>query len=283
MKKACLSVLFASVLFLSSTSVYAASSPSIKVDGTAVVTDVKPEIKNNRMMVPLRTVSENLGAQVVWSGSEVTLIKDDMKVTLQAGSSSAVQNGKTVKLDAKPYVKNNRFFVPLRFIAETFGCEVGYSGSAVTIDSEPFLIGGVPVKALQQEYHMTMGGIVQQIGGTAYNEAIYNLIVNNKGDKTDAPASYSWMFNIDVPGSYYKNAQYDFLDEKGDSIKQYDIYSLVEAFPAEELEGYPKVLLYDASEQQWYLFSTAARDSINSIIEKAALNGFLKIISNTVV
>ena len=35
-----------------------------------------------------------------------------------------MKNGKTVLFDVKPYLKNNRMMVPLRFIAETFGCNV---------------------------------------------------------------------------------------------------------------------------------------------------------------
>ncbi|WP_338130656.1 stalk domain-containing protein [Cohnella ginsengisoli] len=31
------------------------------IDGVAIVSDVKSEVKNNRTMVPLRMISENLG------------------------------------------------------------------------------------------------------------------------------------------------------------------------------------------------------------------------------
>ncbi|WP_373232467.1 hypothetical protein [Cohnella sp.] len=70
------------------------------------------------------------------------------------------------------------------------------------------MIDGVQVKTLQQEYHMTMGGVVQQINGNAYNETIYNIFVENKGEKVEAPANYSWIPTIDTLGSYYKNAQF---------------------------------------------------------------------------
>ncbi|MCM3342514.1 copper amine oxidase N-terminal domain-containing protein [Paenibacillus sp. MER TA 81-3] len=273
---------FLAILLCSASTTYAADT-QIKVDGISVVSDVKPEFKNNRTMVPLRVISENLGATVNWSNSEVTLTKDNMKVILTPNSTSAKKNGEKITLDVKPYVKNNRVIVPLRFIAETFGCKVDYSNSTVTVDTAPLVIDGVKIKALQYEYHMTMGGVVQQINGNAYNEAIYHIISKNKGTKVKAPDSYSWMVNIDTPGSYYKNGQYDFLDEKGNSAKQYDIYSLVTAFPDELLSGYPEVLIYDASEDQWYMFSNAAGESIRQMIDTAEKNGFLKVISNNVV
>ncbi|WP_433943041.1 copper amine oxidase N-terminal domain-containing protein [Paenibacillus sp. SN-8-1] len=263
-----------------------ADDPSIKIDGVAVVSDVHPEVKNSRTMVPLRVISESLGAKVEWSNSQVTFTKDGMKVTLKPNSNTVVKNGVTVKLDVKPYVKRNRIFVPLRFIVETFGCKVNYSKSGVTVDTEPLIIEGVQVKALREEYHMTMGGVVQQINGNAYNRAIYNMFVHNLGAKVEAPASYSWTINLDVPGSYYKNGQYDFLDNKGNSLKRFDIYTLLPATYRGEDDTaiqYPEVLVYDGSEQQWYLFSESALGSINHLVNKAFDSGFVKVISNTVV
>ena len=283
MKKVISGVFLALILIFTSSTTYAAGKDiQIKVDGFAIASDVKPEIKNNHIMVPLRVISENLGAKLHGSNSEITLTKNNMQVTLKLNSSTAVINGKTVRLDVKPYIKNNRTFVPLRFISETFGCTVNYKNSIVTVDTEPLVIDGIKVKALQEEYHMFMGGVVQQINVNAYNEAIYKTIVENKGNKVEAPANYSWNMNLDTPGAYYKNAQFNFLDQKGNSIKRFDIYSLSGSFPAEILAGYPKVLMYDDTEKQWYLFSDNASQSIYHIIDTASKNGLLTIISNTV-
>ncbi|MFD0716414.1 stalk domain-containing protein [Paenibacillus sp. GCM10027626] len=281
MKKVLFGSFLAILLFSASPAAYAAET-QIKVDHVAVESNVQPEFRNNRTMVPLRVISENLGANVSWSNSEVTLTKGDMEVILNLNSTTAKKNGEKITLDVKPYVKNNRVIVPLRFIAETFGCKVDYSNYTVTIDTKPLIIDGVKIKALKNEFHMIMGGVVQQINGNAYIETIYNIILKNKGTKVGAPASYAWNPNIDTPGSYYKNGQFDFLDEKGKSVKQFDIYSLVRSFPEEMLSGYADVLIYDASEDQWYLFSETARDSIFKSIETAQKNGFLKVISNNV-
>ncbi|KMY48675.1 copper amine oxidase N-terminal domain-containing protein [Peribacillus loiseleuriae] len=281
MKKILSGIFLALILILTSFPVYAANI-QIKMDGVVIASDVNPEIRINRTMVPLRVISENLGAKVNWSDSEVTLTKNDMQVILKINSHSVVKNGKTVLLDVKPYIKNNRTFVPMRFLAETFGCNVNYKNSTVTVDTQPLVIDNVKIKALQEEYHMTMGGVVQQIKGNAYNKAIYNIFIENKGSKVEAPANYSWRYNIDTPGAYYKNAQYDFLDLEGNSIKRFDIYTLIKSFPAETLAGYPEVLIYDATENQWYLFTDTAFQSINQLIDTAYKNGFLKIISNTV-
>ncbi|MFF2532323.1 stalk domain-containing protein [Brevibacillus sp. NPDC058079] len=45
-----------------------AGSKTAKIDEQTVNLPVAPQIVNNRMMVPLRFIAENLGAQVVWDG-----------------------------------------------------------------------------------------------------------------------------------------------------------------------------------------------------------------------
>lgn len=281
--KKLISAVAAISLLISASSAYAAEPVKLLMKNQAddasiaISPDVMPEIKNNRTMVPLRVISENLGAKVNWSGSEVVLTKSNVKIILQLNSNTAVKNGKTETLDVKPYLKNNRTMVPLRFIAEMFGCNVSYSNSAVTVETKPLIIDGVEVKALQQEYHLTMGGVVNQINGNAYNEAIYNIFVENKGKKVEAPSNYTWNSHPS-PGDYYKVGQYDFLDKKGNSIKRFDIYTFVREAPT---EGDPEVLIYEANDNQWYMFKYTASQDIRQLIDVASTNGFLKQISNT--
>ncbi|MEG0471019.1 MAG: copper amine oxidase N-terminal domain-containing protein [Solibacillus sp.] len=281
MKKIFSGIFITLILILTASPSYAADI-QIKIDGVTIVSDVKPESKSNRTMVPLRVVSENLGANVHWSDSQVTLTKNDMQVILKLNSNKVVKNGKTELLDVKPYMKNNRTFVPMRFIAETFGSNVNYKNGIVTIDTKPFVIDGVKVKAMQHEYHMTMGGVIQRIKGNSYNEAIYNIFIENKGNKVEAPSDYSWSYSTTTIGGYYKGGQYDFLDEEGNSVNRFDIYTLVRS-SEEMLPSKPQVLIHDATENQWYLFSETASQSIDQLIYNASMNGFLTVISNTVV
>jgi len=66
-----------------------------------------------------------------------------------------------------------------------------------------------------------------------YIKAVYNVFVENMGSEIEAPANYSWHYNLDTPGAYYKNSQYDFLDPHGSSIQRFDIYTLIQYFPEE--------------------------------------------------
>ncbi|WP_334074124.1 MULTISPECIES: copper amine oxidase N-terminal domain-containing protein [Paenibacillus] len=279
MKKVLAGIFTALILTITASPTYAADL-QIKVDGVTISSDVKPEIKNNRTMVPLRVISENLGARVNWSDSKIVLTKSKVKLILQLNSNTAVKNGETVPLDAKPYLKNHRTMVPLRFIAEVFGCMVSHSNSAVTIETKPLVIDGVKVKTLQQELYMTMGGIVNHINGNAYNEAIYNLFVENKGKKVEEPAVYSSHAGHLAPGDYYKAGQYDFLDQEGNSIKRFDIYTKVRSM--DDVDQVREVLIYEANVNQWYMFNDKAHREILEFIDTASNNGFLTEISNNV-
>ncbi|MBB3131352.1 hypothetical protein FHS19_006072 [Paenibacillus rhizosphaerae] len=71
------------------------------------------------------------------------------------------------------------------------------------------------------------------------------------------------------------SGKFDFLDQKGNSIKQFDLYTLSHS------KGNPDVMLYDATEKQWYLFTYPAVQSIDQFMETAGKNGFLTTISDT--
>lgn len=199
-------------LFLTSTLFVAtpadAATTQIKIDDVVVKSDTAPEQKNNRTMVPLRVISENLGAQVHWQDSQITLSMDQTTIKLNLNNRTVIKNGQKEQLDVQPYMKNNRTYVPIRFIAETFGSQVHYNDGTVNITTEPLLIEDEKIKVLRYEYHMTMGGVIQDIKGNAYHQALFKIFQEKKGDKVEAPKDYYWHLNLETPGSYYKLGQF---------------------------------------------------------------------------
>lgn len=65
-------------------------------------------------------------------------------------------------------------------------------------------------------------------------------------------------------------------------MASYEIYSLLQAFPATTLAGYSKYLLYNGSENQWFEFEGSASISIEHFIHMASKHDLIKVISNTV-
>jgi hypothetical protein len=83
--------------------------------------DVKPVKKNERILVPLRFVSDKLGGKLSLVGRNITIVKGDRTVKLTIGAKSATANGKTIPLDVAADAVNGRTLVPLRFISEALG------------------------------------------------------------------------------------------------------------------------------------------------------------------
>jgi hypothetical protein len=101
-------------------------SDIMTVNGKAVQIDAPAEIKNGRTFLPLRAISEALGATVDWIAETqgITVTLGENTIGLQVGNTSAVVNGTVMTLDAAPYIKNNRTMVPFRVIAEGLGATV---------------------------------------------------------------------------------------------------------------------------------------------------------------
>ena len=53
-------------------------------------------------------------------------IDDDVEIVLKIGDKRALVNNEEVELDTAPIIKDNRTFVPIRFVAENLGCIVNW-------------------------------------------------------------------------------------------------------------------------------------------------------------
>ncbi len=117
--------------------------PTAYVNGVEKSLDQPPVIMNNRTMVPIRFVTEAMGAKVDWNGKErkVTITLGSNVAILKIGDVKAQANGYDVYLDAAPtiIVKTSRTVVPVRFVAETLGMDVKWNGTerSVTIKYSP--------------------------------------------------------------------------------------------------------------------------------------------------
>ena len=109
-------------------------------NGEKMISDVLPYIKNSRTMVPVRALSEAMGIETEYSdaekrvfvggSAELTINSDIMKV-----------NGREIKLDAAPEIRDGRTFLPMRALCESvLGKKVVYDNSA-EVNSGIVIIG----------------------------------------------------------------------------------------------------------------------------------------------
>ncbi|MCT4619723.1 MAG: stalk domain-containing protein [Marinisporobacter sp.] len=98
--------------------------------------DTPPVIKEGRTLIPVRAITEGLGANVTWNGEErkVIVSKEDVEIVFQLNDGKVFVNGEEIAIDVPAQIMNNRTIVPLRFIAEQLGLKVGYDQDTETIE-----------------------------------------------------------------------------------------------------------------------------------------------------
>ncbi|MBR5152102.1 MAG: copper amine oxidase N-terminal domain-containing protein [Clostridia bacterium] len=94
-----------------------------------------PVIINERLMLPLRAVSEALDATIYWFGEDkrIQIVRYDTLLSLQIGNSIMakyeIKNGKAepkenIEMDVPPTIQNDRTYVPVRAISEAFSATI---------------------------------------------------------------------------------------------------------------------------------------------------------------
>lgn len=89
--------------------------------------DAQPFVDaRDRTLVPIRFVSEAMGAKVDWENDTQTavIVKDGDTVRYTVGQPLAYLNGEMMVFDSFGILKEDRTFVPIRFISELLLCDV---------------------------------------------------------------------------------------------------------------------------------------------------------------
>lgn len=110
---------------------------TVTLDGTEVTfPDAQPFVDvRDRTLVPIRFVSEAMGAKVDWENDTRTVViqKDEDNIRYTIGQPMAYLNGEMLTFDSYGILKESRTFVPLRFIAEMLSCDVDWVDSTKTV------------------------------------------------------------------------------------------------------------------------------------------------------
>lgn len=119
----------------------------VYVNGVKVVfPDQKPFIDAtvNITYVPLRFVSEALGAEVEWDGSKrrVVITQQNKEINMKIGSRNATIDGEAMFVGVSAKLVNERTMVPLRFVSEVLGAEVDWIPPAGTGKGKVLIVPG---------------------------------------------------------------------------------------------------------------------------------------------
>lgn len=176
--------------------------------------DVKPVNTDGRVMIPFRVVLESMGATVEYDDSQrlVTAKKDDIEIkfTLMDDTIYVNKNGEesTVKMDTPMIIVEDRTLVPIRFMSEALGMQVGWDG-----DTETVLV--MDYDDYFEEFENVIPNLIKtaQLGqNTKYNsenmtfEVGLDLIGSKQWDFADVSGEASGVYDDNVKSI---NSSYD--------------------------------------------------------------------------
>ena len=125
------------VIMTSCICVNAQSDVKVILDGNEVYfPDAKPFIdERDRVLVPIRFVSEALGSVVDWENETRTAVikQNDDEIRYTVYKPMAYINGEMIVMDTYGILKDCRTMVPIRFISELFGCAVVWDENTSTV------------------------------------------------------------------------------------------------------------------------------------------------------
>ena len=191
----------------------------VYVDGKKVAfPDQQPYIdSNNRTMVPVRFVSETLGAKVDWnSKAKEVSVKDEAKqkdIKLWVNKKNYVLNGETKTMDTSAVLtKQARVMVPLRFVSEGLGAVVKW---------EVILGNGVVHNFTLGQSEAEIQAIMEQIRKEIQTEAQSKVV---DVAKTGADMqSMDWVVDQSMASDYVPEAKISFIKLKDFEQNDYQL------------------------------------------------------------
>lgn len=100
------------------------------VDGQRVLSDVPPvTVVGDKVYVPLRALSEGLGAQMNYdvSSGRIDVVRGDKTLRLKVGETKATLNGAPMTLKHAPFRVRGRVMLNVKAIARAFNVRVSYN------------------------------------------------------------------------------------------------------------------------------------------------------------
>lgn len=138
-------------------------------------TDVVPYISaENRTLVPIRFISESLGADVKWDEATktVTVSKNDTKIEMVIGSAEYKVNGAAKTMETAPVITQDRTMLPLRAAAEALGQQVYWNDGLIVIGDVECKLSDKAAKDIKED-----------IAAAPVPEKVEIIAINGKGEK----------------------------------------------------------------------------------------------------
>jgi len=115
----------------SNQAIFIVNSQYYIINGSVFQMDAAPYIEQDRILIPLRYLVYALGLDeknVIWdaSGKSVELRSDNKKIKLTVNNRTLYINDKSCQMDVAPVLKDDRVFLPARWVVEALGYSTGW-------------------------------------------------------------------------------------------------------------------------------------------------------------
>jgi len=123
---------------MSTSTALAEENITVMLNGQAMDFDVTPIIQNDRVLVPMRAIFEELHCSVDYTdidGKQIITAKlnENNSIGLVIGSDEMQIHNQKIKLDTAPIIVNDRTLVPLRAVSEAFDYDVNWDEDTKTV------------------------------------------------------------------------------------------------------------------------------------------------------
>ena len=123
---------------MSTSTALAEENITVMLNGQAMDFDVTPIIQNDRVLVPMRAIFEELHCSVDYTdidGGQIITAKlnENNSIGLVIGSDEMQIHNQKIKLDTAPIIVNDRTLVPLRAVSEAFDYDVNWDEDTKTV------------------------------------------------------------------------------------------------------------------------------------------------------
>ncbi|MCR4718883.1 MAG: copper amine oxidase N-terminal domain-containing protein [Firmicutes bacterium] len=109
---------------------------TVKFQDKTLEFNSSPIITESRTLVQIRPIAEAMSLEIEYEpkGGKVILCDGVTEVRFAVNSDISYINGEKKKMDVKMTVKDDYTFIPIRYLAEPFGYEIGYEEGTKTVN-----------------------------------------------------------------------------------------------------------------------------------------------------
>lgn len=167
------------IMLLSTNPAYSESNIKVKANGHLLkFPDQQPIMVENRILIPLRFVSEAFESTINWDEKNQTVIinSNGTEISIMVGSIYPKVNGETKTLDVPASIVGGRVMVPVRFISEAMGKLVAWDNIEQTVLIDDYSLNYLYGQSYDFKFLFRSGYTNDQIIRALATSAIYDRL-----------------------------------------------------------------------------------------------------------